>query len=161
MRPNDPKQYARIVLEQDNSVQKIIEYKDATEEERKLNLCNSGMVGFQAKCLKEVLPNIQASPLTKEYYLFETVCLAKAANYNVGFMEITEIEAEGVNTRADLAYCEHLIQQRYRQEMMLKGVTLLDPSTTYFSYDTQIEPDVVIEPNVFFGPQVMIETGAQ
>jgi bifunctional UDP-N-acetylglucosamine pyrophosphorylase/glucosamine-1-phosphate N-acetyltransferase len=161
MRPEDSKQYARIILNQDHSVHKIVEYKDATEAERAITICNSGMVGFNAKCLQEVLPLVEASPLTNEYYLFETISFAKAANYKVGFMEIDEIEAEGVNTRADLAHCEHLIQQRYRQEMLLKGVTLIDPSSTYFSYDTQIAADVVIEPQVFFGTQVTVESGAQ
>jgi bifunctional UDP-N-acetylglucosamine pyrophosphorylase/glucosamine-1-phosphate N-acetyltransferase len=159
MKPDNPKQYARIVLNKDQSVDKVIEYKDASESERVIALCNSGMVGFRAECIQKILPRIEASPLTGEFYLFESIPLAKAAHYKIGFMEINEIEAEGVNTRADLAHCEHLLQQRYRQEMMLKGVTLLDPSSIYFSYDTHIEPDVVIEPHVFFSTNVKIESG--
>jgi bifunctional UDP-N-acetylglucosamine pyrophosphorylase/glucosamine-1-phosphate N-acetyltransferase len=157
MTPDDPKNYARIVLEKDQTVQKIVEHKEANEEERAIPLCNSGILGVHASCLRELLSQIEKSPLTGEYYLFDLISLAKATGRPIGFMEVSANQVEGVNTRADLALCENLWQERYRQQIMLSGVTLLDPSSVYFSYDTQIGRDTIIEPHVFFGPGVLVE----
>jgi len=161
MTPEDPKHYARIILEDDTSVQKIVEYKDATPEERSLPLCNSGIIGFQADCLQKILPAVKVSPVTGEFYLFETIALAKKSHYKVGFLEAPAAELEGVNTRVELAHFENVWQQHYREKMMLNGVTLLDPQSVYFSYDTQIGQDTVIEPHVYFGPNVLVEENAQ
>ncbi len=152
----DPTGYGRLLQDTDGSLLAIREHKDADERERAVNLCNSGVFGFKADKLPDLLSRIKNDNANGEYYLTDTVELAKADGLEVAIVTCRELEVLGVNSRQQLASAEKIYQCRKRSEVMEGGATLLDPDSVYFSYDTKIGKDVLIEPNVFFGPGVTV-----
>ncbi|GBR70891.1 bifunctional UDP-N-acetylglucosamine diphosphorylase/glucosamine-1-phosphate N-acetyltransferase GlmU [Gluconobacter kanchanaburiensis] len=158
MRPSEPGRYGRIVEEQ-GRVTKIVEFKDATEEERRIPLCNAGVMCAGAEDFRNWLANVHNDNAQGEYYLTDVVEMA-AQNGAVICVEAAEAELAGVNSRAELAQAEATLQNRLRDAAMDAGVTLVAPETVFFSTDTLLEADVTIEPNVFFGPGVTVRTGA-
>lgn len=161
MTPHDPKRYGRIVVTSDGGVERIVEYADATDQEREIMLCNSGMMGFRTETLHKLLSQVQPSQTSQEIYLVDVVHLAKEAGLAVGLIQGPAEALEGVNTRAELAACEIYFQDQCRQNFLLNGVTMLDPATVYFAYDTEIAEDVILEPQIFFGMGVRIGRGSQ
>ncbi|MEM8825436.1 MAG: bifunctional UDP-N-acetylglucosamine diphosphorylase/glucosamine-1-phosphate N-acetyltransferase GlmU, partial [Pseudomonadota bacterium] len=158
-RPADPKAYGRILTDGD-IIKKMVEYKDASHEERNVNLCNAGPVMMDAADLFAMLARIGNDNVQGEYYLPDLVTVAAADGRTSAVVETSEREVVGVNDRADLAHAEALWQQDQRAAMMAAGVTLRDPDSVFFSWDTEIGIDTIIEPNVVFGPGVRIGTGA-
>lgn len=158
-RPADPGKYGRLVLNETGELERIVEFKDATEAERAITLCNSGMMVFDGACLFDWLDQISNDNASGEYYLTDLVEIAHKAGRKVAVVEAAEEDVLGVNSRADLALAEACFQNARRQKAMDDGVTLIDPATTYFSYDTRLGQDVTIEPGVFFGPGVKVEDG--
>lgn len=156
MRPNDPARYGRLVTNERGGLLRIVEYKDASETERAIDLCNAYPIAIDHAKASELLNAIDDKNAAKEYYLTDIVTLANARNYACGFLEAHEMEAAAANTREELAGLEKILQEKLRRQHMLNGVTLVDPSSVYFAHDTIIGQDVVIEPNVFFGPNVKI-----
>ncbi|MTH97133.1 bifunctional UDP-N-acetylglucosamine diphosphorylase/glucosamine-1-phosphate N-acetyltransferase GlmU [Roseibium sp. RKSG952] len=155
----NPYGYGRLVTENGRLVA-IREEKDATEEERQLTLCNSGIMGFAGQHAKTLLETIGNDNAKGEYYLTDAVEIASRTGLNVIAVTASEQDVQGINTRAQLAECEAIFQARKRQEVLETGVTLLAPETVFFAHDTVIESDVVIEQNVVFGPGVVVETGS-
>lgn len=147
--------YGRVVVIGDNLVDNI-EYKDANEKMRQSDLCNAAILAIKGNILKNLLKKIDNKNASGEYYLTDTIKLAKQEGLFSSFIIANEDEVMGVNSRNDLAAAEKLFQQQKRKEFMENGITLVDPETVYFSYDTEIENDVVIEPNVVFLPGVKI-----
>jgi bifunctional UDP-N-acetylglucosamine pyrophosphorylase/glucosamine-1-phosphate N-acetyltransferase len=96
-----------------------------------------------------------------EYYLTDIVEIARARGLKVVATEVPYESVLGINTRVELAEAEAIWQQRKREELMLSGVTMIDPQTVVFAHDTEIGQDVLIEPNVFFGPGVKVAVGAR
>ncbi|MBM3096425.1 bifunctional UDP-N-acetylglucosamine diphosphorylase/glucosamine-1-phosphate N-acetyltransferase GlmU [Gluconobacter cerinus] len=158
MRPADPGRYGRIVEEQ-GRVSRIVEYKDANEQEREIALCNAGVMCAGAADFRRWLAAVGNDNAQGEYYLTDVVAMA-ASEGRVQCVEAPETELAGVNSRVELAQAEATLQQRLRMSAMEGGVTLVSPETTFFSTDTCLEPDVVVEPNVFFGPSVTVRSGA-
>ncbi len=152
----DPAKYGRFVLDKEGLLEKIVEFKDASEEEKAINLCNSGVMCFDGKNMYDILSNIKNENKAGEYYLTDAVKIARDAGLKVGVVIGQEDEMLGVNSRFELANAERVYQQRKRKELMESGVTMLNPETVYVNYDTEIGKDVVIEPNVFFGEKVKI-----
>ncbi|MBV7256815.1 bifunctional UDP-N-acetylglucosamine diphosphorylase/glucosamine-1-phosphate N-acetyltransferase GlmU [Pacificimonas sp. WHA3] len=159
-RPDDAKSYGRILASEDGTIEKMVEYKDASEEERAAKLCNAGPVMVRGEELFALLSRIDNENAQGEYYLPDLVTIAGQDRRTSAVVEAPEREVTGVNDRVDLAFAEKLWQQDRREAMMRAGVTLRDPESVYFSWDTDIASDVVIEPNVVFGPGVKIESGA-
>lgn len=157
----DPTGYGRIILDGAGGFVRNVEHKDASEEERSVTLCNSGALVGDAKTLFELVAQLKDDNAQKEFYLTDVPGLARAAGMKVAVVEATEAEVMGVNSRAQLADAEAAFQKRARSAALDAGVTMIDPATVYFSYDTEIAPDVIIEPNVFFGPGVKIARGAR
>ncbi len=157
--PDDPARYGRLIVDGDG-LEAIIEYKDASEEQRKIKLCNSGVMCVNGKYLLELLKQVKNENASGEYYLTDIVGIAKRQGLKTGYILGDKEEVAGVNSRQELAQAEAVFQKRMRQRFLEGGVTLIDPLTTYFSFDTQIENDVVIEPCVFLGLSVYIEKGA-
>jgi bifunctional UDP-N-acetylglucosamine pyrophosphorylase/glucosamine-1-phosphate N-acetyltransferase len=158
-RAADPTGYGRLLL-RNGQLAAIREEKDASAEERVVDLCNAGLMamsGRQALSLLEAVTNTNAKG---EFYLTDVVEIAAARGLSSVVLEAPEAEVQGVNTRAQLASAEAAFQQRLRLAAMDGGVTLIAPETVFFSADTCIEPDVVVEPNVVFGPGVTIDRGA-
>lgn len=155
-RPDEPKQYGRILARADGTIEKMVEYKDASEAERAIELCNSGLMAVRSADLWPLLARVGNDNVAGEYYLPDIVMIAAADGRASAAIEVDPAEVEGVNSRAELAALELAWQQRRRQAMMDAGVSLIAPETTWFSHDTEVGRDTVIEPNVFFGPGVTI-----
>jgi bifunctional UDP-N-acetylglucosamine pyrophosphorylase/glucosamine-1-phosphate N-acetyltransferase len=159
-RPADPGKYGRMVMDDDGTLKKIIEWKDATEEQRKITLCNGGIVCGDGTKLFDWLSQVGNDNAQKEYYLTDLPPIARKDNRTTHVVEISEEETAGVNSREDLANLERLMQKRLRKLHMANGATLVDPDSVFFCHDTVVGQDVTIEPNVFFGPDVSIGNGA-
>ncbi|MBC6406862.1 MAG: bifunctional UDP-N-acetylglucosamine diphosphorylase/glucosamine-1-phosphate N-acetyltransferase GlmU [Rhodobacteraceae bacterium] len=154
-----PQGYGRLVMEGDRLV-KIVECADASEAERAITFCNSGVVLADKAVLFALLEDLDCANAQQEYYLTDIAKHAQARGIAITAIACEESETMGVNTRAQLAEAEAAFQAHSRARLMENGVSLVDPATTWLAYDTQIGRDVVIEPNVFFGPKVCIEAGA-
>ena len=157
--PADPGRYGRLIVDKAGGLREIVEYKDATEEQRAVRLCNSGVMCVDGKKLFSLLDRIGNDNAAREYYLTDLVALARADGDKVSLVEGSEEEMTGANSRADLALLEKIAQGRLRRRFLADGVTMTDPDTVYFSFDTRLGRDVVIEPNVFFGCGVTVEDG--
>ena len=158
--PDEPGSYGRLVLAEDGSLERIVEAKDATEDELMIELCNSGVVAVRGILAWDLLKQVKNDNAKGEYYLTDVVALARAAGHRAVVVEAEADEVLGVNARGELAMAEAIFQFRARQRFMEAGVTLIDPDSVFFAADTVIAPDVLIEPNVFFGPGVNIASGA-
>ncbi|AIK97254.1 bifunctional UDP-N-acetylglucosamine diphosphorylase/glucosamine-1-phosphate N-acetyltransferase GlmU [Candidatus Odyssella acanthamoebae] len=160
MRVDDPRQYGRLVT-QDDRVNSIVEYKDASPEQRAITLCNAGVYLIPATVLRSLLPQLTAQNAAGELYLTDVIGLAKAQGLTPRYVETSHPETlNGINNRAELAQAEKTMQDRWRYRIMMSGVTLIDPVSVFFSHDTCIGKDTIIHPNVTFGAGVVIENGA-
>jgi bifunctional UDP-N-acetylglucosamine pyrophosphorylase/glucosamine-1-phosphate N-acetyltransferase len=156
----DPGRYGRLVT-QGNSLERIVEYKEASEAERAITLCNSGVVAADSATLFDLLDAVTNDNAAGEYYLTDIVAIARARGLSATVVRCDEAETLGVNARAELAAAEAAFQARARAELMANGVTLQAPETVHLAWDTIIGRDAEVEPNVVFGPGVTVETGAQ
>ena len=154
-RPADPTNLGRLLTD-NGRLLAIREHRDATEEERKIGLANSGIIGFRADTLRSIIDRIDNKNAKGEYYLTDAVELANADGRRVEFIEADAGEVMGVDDRTRLAAAEAQFQELRRADFMQAGVTLKDPSSVWFSYDTEIGRDVTIFPNVVFGAGVKI-----
>jgi bifunctional UDP-N-acetylglucosamine pyrophosphorylase/glucosamine-1-phosphate N-acetyltransferase len=158
--PADPLKYGRIILGQGDRIAKMVEYKDATEEERAVRLCNSGMMAVRARDLFRWLAQVGNDNAAGEYYLPDIVNIAAAEGREAVVIEGDPYEAAGVNSRAELAHLELEWQRRRREQALEQGATLIDPESVWFAFDTKLGRDVTVEPHVVFGPGVEIADGA-
>jgi len=157
----NPTGYGRLLLDDRGGLIGIREEKDASEEERALTLCNSGIMGFRSgKTLLNLLGRIGNDNAKKEFYLTDAVALARADRLEARIVQSSAAEVLGVNSRGELAQAEAVMQQRLRDAVMADGATLVAPETVFLSHDTRIGRDVVIEPHVVIGEGVVIEDGA-
>jgi len=153
---SDPSGYGRLLTGADGWLQAIREDKDASDDERHITLCNSGVMAFRLDNLLGVLDRIGNANAKGEFYLTDAIEIARSDGARAGVVVCTEDEVMGINSRDQLALAEALYQKHARLAVMLEGATLIAPETVWFSYDTKIGRDVVIQPNVFFGPGVTI-----
>jgi bifunctional UDP-N-acetylglucosamine pyrophosphorylase/glucosamine-1-phosphate N-acetyltransferase len=160
MRPPEPGKYGRLVME-GGYVSRIVEFADATPDERKIILCNAGGLVAKAADMRRWLDAVRADNAKGEYYLTDIVGTAREEGVNVAALEAPYEECMGVNSRAELAAAEAALQHRLRGEAMEVGVTMLAPETIFFSADTLLEADVSVGPYVVFGTGVRVETGAE
>ena len=159
-RPDDPANYGRIVLGEGDRIAKMVEFKDASEEERAVRLCNSGMMAVRADDLFRWLGEVKNDNAAGEYYLPDVVNIAAAEGRETVVIEADAYEATGVNSRAELAHLELEWQRRRREQVLQEGATLIDPESVWFAYDTKLGRDVTVEPHVVFGPGVDVADGA-
>lgn len=159
--PADAGRYGRLVQGPDGMLEKIVEFKDASEDERAITLCNSGMMVLDGKRAHGWLAALKSDNAAGEYYLTDLVALARTDGMGVAVVEAAEEDVMGINSRKDLARAEAMQQKKWRSQFLDAGVTMTDPSTVYFSHDTEIANDVTIEPNVFFGPGATVESGVE
>ena len=153
--PKDPTGYGRFITDGDTLLA-IREHKDATEDERRIRLCNACILAFRAEVFRDLIDKVETNNAQGEYYLTDLVGLANSAGKKVGYGLAPENDVMGVNDRSQLARAEALFQDVRREDFMKAGVTLRDPKTVWFSWDTEIGKDVTIFPNVVFGPGVSI-----
>lgn len=156
----DPGRYGRLVM-QGEALERIVEFKDATEAERAITLCNSGVMAMDAGALRDLLDKVGNDNASGEYYLTDVVGLARAAGLSATAVACDEAETMGVNSREDLARAEAAFQARARAELLDIGVTMQAPETVHLGWDTYVGRDAEIEPMVVFGPGVTVESGAR
>jgi bifunctional UDP-N-acetylglucosamine pyrophosphorylase/glucosamine-1-phosphate N-acetyltransferase len=156
----DPTGYGRLLFDDAGRLAGIREEKDASAAERALTLCNSGIMAFRAsKTLAGLLARIGNDNAKGEFYLTDAVALARKDGLQARVVLSNSEEVLGVNSRAELAAAEAVMQRRLRSAVMAGGATLVAPDTVFLSHDTAIGKDVLIEPNVVIGPGVTIEDG--
>ncbi len=163
-RPADPTGYGRLIEETGGppgALARIVEETDATDDERAIGLCNSGVMAVDAAHLFRLLRQVGRDNAKGEQYLTDIVALARAEGLGCAIEEGAAEELLGINSRAELARAEAAMQGRLRERAMEAGATLVDPATTYLSWDTRLGPDTVVGPCNFFGPGVVVEAGAE
>lgn len=148
--------YGLIVQDKDGNPCQIIEFKDATPEQRKIPFGNAGVYKIKTSLLKELLPQLDNQNAAGEYYLTDLVSLAQQKGCKTEMLQGTEEEFQGINNRAELAKAEVVLQDRWRLQMMQAGVTLVQPETVSLSHDTVIGKDSRIGPFVTFGLGVQL-----
>ena len=158
-RPNDALQYGRIIADDDGTVRKMVEYKDATEREKKTRLCNSGLIVAHSDDMWPLLDSVGNDNAQGEYYLPDVATNAIARRDKVVVVETDADEVAGINSRSELAGAEQRWQAGRREQAMADGASLRAPDTVFFSYDTQLGRDVTIDPHVVFGPGVTVADG--
>jgi bifunctional UDP-N-acetylglucosamine pyrophosphorylase/glucosamine-1-phosphate N-acetyltransferase len=155
-RPADPAGYGRVITGADGLVSRIVEFADASASERMVALCNAGVLCAGAAEMRRWLQDVRPDNAKKEYYLTDLVALARADGRSVLAVEAPADELAGVNSRAELARAEAVLQGWLREAAMAAGVTMVDPGSVFLSADTRFGTDVTIEPNVVFGPGVTV-----
>ena len=155
-RPADPGAYGRIITEDRRTIAKMVEFKDASETERQIDLCNSGLMAVRAEDLFPLLAQVTNDNAAGEYYLPDIVMLGMKQGRISAVIETAADEVAGINSRAELAEAEARWQAVRRRQAMDDGASLVAPETVWFAWDTVLGRDVLIEPNVFFGPGVSV-----
>jgi bifunctional UDP-N-acetylglucosamine pyrophosphorylase/glucosamine-1-phosphate N-acetyltransferase len=158
-RPHDPAGYGRLVIEGDNLIA-IREEADASAGERAIGLCNGGLMGLAGDQALVILERIGDDNRKREFYLTDAVEIARAMKLRATAVEVEEDEVRGINTKAQLAETEAVMQQRLRKAALDAGVTLVAPETVFLCADTKFGKDVVVEPYVVFGENVTVADGA-
>ncbi len=158
MRPADPARYGRVIARH-GFVDRIVEWADASPEERAEGLCNAGVLCAEAARMRAWLEAVRNDNAKGEYYLTDVVALARAEGALVAGVEAPEAELRGINSRVELAEAEAVVQAGLRRAAMLAGVTMTDPASVFLCTDTRFGTDVRLEPNVVFGPGVTVESG--
>jgi bifunctional UDP-N-acetylglucosamine pyrophosphorylase/glucosamine-1-phosphate N-acetyltransferase len=160
MRPADPGEYGRLIVDGEGRLEAIVEHREATAAQREIGLCNSGVMAVDGKLLWELLVEVGNGNAKGEYYLTDIVALARRRGLACAAVEAPAEELIGINSRAELAAAEALLQGRLRAQAMAEGATLVDPASTWFSFDTRLGRDVTIGPHVIFGLGVEVADGA-
>ncbi|MFC7735242.1 bifunctional UDP-N-acetylglucosamine diphosphorylase/glucosamine-1-phosphate N-acetyltransferase GlmU [Roseomonas sp. GCM10028921] len=161
MRPADAARYGRVIPHEDGGIVRVTEWKDATEAERAITLCNVGVICAAAPRLFAWLRALRNDNAAGEYYLTDTVAAARAEGFRAVAVEADEAECRGINSRIELAAAEAAVQASLRERAMAGGATLIRPESVTLSWDTVIGQDVTIGPDVVIAPGVTIEDGVE
>ena len=159
-RTQDPTGYGRM-LERDGRLHAIREHKDATEEERAVSFCNSGIMAFRGEHALALLDAIGNDNVQGEYYLPDAIEIANVRGLDVRAVEVPEEDTLGVNDRVQLAGVEAIWQRRRRETLMRSGVSMTMPESVVLHHDTELAADCVVEPYTVFGPRVFVDRGAR
>jgi bifunctional UDP-N-acetylglucosamine pyrophosphorylase / glucosamine-1-phosphate N-acetyltransferase len=157
-RPADTAGYGRLMLNDEGLLVRIVEHRDANPDELAVRFCNAGFMAFAPGKIFNILDKIGNDNAKGEYYLTDAVEVACAVGQHCRSIECTADEAIGVDSRERLAAAEVAMQKRLRDRVLDGGTTLIDPSTTWLSFDTELGQDVLVEPSVFFGPGVRVDS---
>ncbi|CAN5525154.1 bifunctional UDP-N-acetylglucosamine diphosphorylase/glucosamine-1-phosphate N-acetyltransferase GlmU [soil metagenome] len=158
-RAADPTGYGRLLVEGDELVA-IREQAEASPDEREVTLCNAGVMAFDGATALKIIDRIGNANSKGEFYLTDAVEVVRSLGLKATVIETGEDEVRGINTKAQLAEAEQIMQARLRQAAMDAGVTLVAPDTVYLSADTSFGKDVTVEHYVVIGPGVSISDGA-
>jgi bifunctional UDP-N-acetylglucosamine pyrophosphorylase/glucosamine-1-phosphate N-acetyltransferase len=158
-RPADPTGYGRLIMD-DGRLAAIREEKDASPAERAIPLCNAGLMALRGDVALTILERIRDDNAKREFYLTDAIAIAREMGLDAVAIETEEDEVRGINSQAQLAEAEAVLQRRLRAAALDAGVSMVAPETVHLAADTQLARDVVIEPYVVFGPGVVVEEGA-
>jgi bifunctional UDP-N-acetylglucosamine pyrophosphorylase/glucosamine-1-phosphate N-acetyltransferase len=158
-RAANPTGYGRLIMNGHRLIA-IREEKDASEAERRIDLCNGGLMALRGDVALDILGRIENRNAKGEFYLTDAVTIADGMALEAVALETTEDEVRGINTKAQLADAEDVLQWRLRDAAMDAGVTMIAPETVFLCADTKFGQDVTVEPNVVFGPGCTIEDNA-
>jgi bifunctional UDP-N-acetylglucosamine pyrophosphorylase / glucosamine-1-phosphate N-acetyltransferase len=153
--------YGRVILDADGMLDRIVEYRDADEDERKVDLCNAGILSADAKSFFRWTRQLKNDNVQGEYYLTDIPAIAKREGLATAVAVADEAQMLGVNSRAELAEAEAQMQKRLRAAALVNGAGMTAPETVYLSHDTVLEADAQIGPYVVFGPGVSVRGGAE
>ena len=156
----EPAGYGRLLMDGD-TLSAIREDKDASPEERTVQLCNGGIMALDGRHALDLLRSVRPQNAQNEFYLTDVVALARGKGLATSVIPVDKDEVQGINDREQLARAEAAMQTRLRRAAMRAGVTLVDPSSVTLAFDTRFSPDVVVEPNVIFAPGVTVGEGAR
>lgn len=157
--PDDPSPYGRLITDEEDRLEAIVEARDATPAQSEIALCNGGIMLFDAEKIWQLLDEVRPNNAAKELYLTDCIALARQHGWECAMVELPPEDLLGVNNRVDLALTESIMQDRLRAKAMMGGATLSDPATVYLSADTKIGRDVTIAQNVVIGSGVEIADG--
>jgi bifunctional UDP-N-acetylglucosamine pyrophosphorylase/glucosamine-1-phosphate N-acetyltransferase len=158
-KPKDPSGYGRLVTKGGELIA-IREERDASVAERAITLCNAGLMALAGKHALALIERIGNRNAKGEYYLTDAVAIARDMGLKAVAIETGEDDMRGINTKAQLAETEAVLQKRLRAAALAAGVTMIAPETVFLSADTKFGKDVTIEPHVVFGPGVTVDDGA-
>jgi bifunctional UDP-N-acetylglucosamine pyrophosphorylase/glucosamine-1-phosphate N-acetyltransferase len=153
--------YGRVIADAQGMLERIVEYRDANAEDRKVDLCNAGIVSADAREFFRWAGRLENNNAQREYYLTDVPALAKAEGRKTAIVVADEAEMLGVNSRVELAAAETAMQQRLRLLALNAGVGMTAPETVFLSHDTVLEADAQIGPFVVFGTGVVVRSGAE
>jgi len=157
----DPTGYGRLMVDADGGLEAIVEHKEASPDQLRVTACNSGVMAAPAALLFDLLAEVRNDNAKGEYYLTDVVALARARGEPTRTVFAGEDAVMGVNAQAELAVAEALFQKVQREAFLAAGVTMPDPGTVHFSFDTEVGGGTTIEPYVVFGPGAKIAGGAR
>jgi bifunctional UDP-N-acetylglucosamine pyrophosphorylase/glucosamine-1-phosphate N-acetyltransferase len=155
----DPTGYGRLVMN-GGTLAAIREERDASADEKKITLCNAGLMAFSGQHARGLIERIKDDNAKKEFYLTDAIELARTGGLKIAVREASEEEVMGINDKSQLAEAEAALQKRLREAAMKSGASMVAPETVFFSADTKLARDVIVEPYVVFGPGVVVEEGA-
>jgi bifunctional UDP-N-acetylglucosamine pyrophosphorylase/glucosamine-1-phosphate N-acetyltransferase len=155
---DNPFGYGRILRDQNGDIIKIVEESDASLEEKQIKEINPSIYCFNSKYLFENIENLKPQNFQREYYLTDIIEEFFKKNLKVSSLLVEDsTEILGINDRAQLAMVQKIMQKRINEKLMLEGVTIVDPDTTFISIDSQISNDVVVQPNTFIYGKTVIK----
>ena len=157
MRPAGANEYGRVALDGAGRPEAVVEWRDAGPEAQALPVCNAGVMAVDGRRLFPLLDRVGSDNARGEFYLTDIVALARADGLETALVEVREEEALGVNSRAELARAEAVMQRRLRERAFDAGVTMPMPETVYLSYDTSFGRDVTVGPHTVFLTDVTVE----
>jgi len=153
----DPFGYGRIIRQADGGLERIVEEKDASPEEKEITEINTGMYCFQAGAVFAALSRIERSNVQGEYYLTDVLPILKTDGHKVAVLATDEVDQiHGINDRIQMASAEAIIRQRHNQELMKNGVTIMAPETTFIDSTVKIGIDTIIYPFTVIEGQTII-----
>src|SRR6185503_12374562 len=158
-RPANATGYGRLVMNGHRLVA-VREEREASDAERRIDLCNGGLMALRGEVALDILGRIDNKNAKGEFYLTDAVSVADGMALEAVALETTEDEVRGINSKAQLAEAEDVMQWRLRDAAMEAGVTLIAPETVFLCADTKFGRDVTVEPNVVFGPGVTVDDNA-
>jgi bifunctional UDP-N-acetylglucosamine pyrophosphorylase / glucosamine-1-phosphate N-acetyltransferase len=161
LRPDDPGAYGRLVLDPEGALERIVEAADASPKELAIQLVNGGIMAIAGRHAEGLVAALDRDNAKSEFYLTDIVGIARGCGLGCRAIELPVEEPIGIDTRADIAAAEAVMQRRLRRAAMDSGVTLVAPETVFLCADTRLARDVVVEPNVTFGPGVTVGEGAR
>ena len=158
--PEDAKAYGRIIRNEQGFVEKIVEFKDCSEDEKKVREVNSGIYAFDNESLFEGLKLLKNNNAQKEYYITDLVEILKGLGKRVTAVRVEDdLEVQGVNDNIELANASAYLRKRINTEHMKNGVTIVDPENTYIGPDVTFGHDVIIWPNSYLFGRMHVENG--